>query len=186
MKKPTYTISAVNAHSSSEFPCPGMLPQAGDVLVAEKAFRTKAGYNYQVGSKLRLIERTLDAPYGLLSSLGNWVVECPFQESVWTNIELMIAGGTLGYCNGIKPETGQWLPISTAPKERKPYSMIVVIAMDVIVGDGIRYTTDPYCVWPLGFQTGECVRWPHSFPPTHWRPLPDYNPKSVSKQPVGQ
>jgi hypothetical protein len=171
---PTYTISVVNANDgSSEFPRPERLPQAGDVLVVEKAFRTKAGYVYHVGSKLRLIERTQDAPYGLLSSLGNWVVECPFQESVWTNIELMIAEGTLGY--GEVPETEQWLPISTAPKEHKPYSMFVVIAMDVIVGNGIRYTSDPYCVWPM---SGTYMRWPHSFPPTHWRPLPDYSPKT--------
>ena len=174
MKKPTYTISAVNTCGSSFFPRPEMLPQAGDVLVVEKVFRTKAGYVYPVGSKLRLIERTQDAPYGLLSSLGNWVVECPFHQSVWTNIELMIAEGTLGY--GEESEAVQWLPINTAPKEHKPYSMFVVIAMDVIVGDGIRYTTDPYCVWLMG---GKYMRWPHSFPPTHWRPLPDYNPKSV-------
>lgn len=173
---PTYTISAVNTYGSSEFPRPEILPQAGDVLVVERAFRTKAGYNYQVGSRLRIIERTLDAPFGLLSSLGNWVVECPFQKSVWTNIELMIAEGTLGY--GEEPKTEQWLPISTAPKTRTPYSMFVVIAMDVTVGAAIRYTTDPYCVWPLGFQTGEYVRWPHSFPPTHWMPLPNYNPKT--------
>jgi hypothetical protein len=93
--KPTYTISMVNTNGSYEFPRPETLPQAGDVLVAEKAFRTKAGYLYQVGSRLRLIERTQDAPYRLLSSLGNWVVECPYQVSVWTNIELMVAEGTL-------------------------------------------------------------------------------------------
>jgi hypothetical protein len=173
MKKPTYTISAVNTDGSSEFPRPECLPQAGDVLVVEKPFRTLAGYDYQVGSRLRLIERTLDAPFRLLSSLGNWVVECPFQKSVWTNIELMIAEGTLSCDRG--PEAGEWLPISTAPKEYKPYSMFVVIAMDVTVGAAIRYTTDPYCVYRTG---GTYVRWPHFFPPTHWRPLPDYNPKT--------
>ena len=174
MKKlPTYTISAVNADGSSEFPRPEILPQAGEVLVAEKAFRTKAGYVYQVGSRLRLIERTQDAPFGLLSSLGNWAVECPFQESVWTNIELMIAERTLSYDK--RPEAGEWLPISTAPKERKPYSMFVVIAMNVISRCGAIHTTDPYCVWP---SDGKFIRWPHSFPPTHWRPLPYYNPEA--------
>jgi len=102
-RKPTYTISAVNANGSSQFPRPEILPQAGDVLMAEKLFRTKAGLVYQVGTRLRLIERTQDAPFGMLSSLGNWVVECPFQVSVWTNIELMIAEGTLSYDKG--PET---------------------------------------------------------------------------------
>jgi hypothetical protein len=178
MKKlPTYTISAVNAYGSSEFPLPETLPQAGDVLVVEKTFKTPAGYIYQVGTRLRLIERTQDAPFGMLSSLGNWVVECPFQKSVWTNIELMIAEGTLS--KGEEPETEQWLPISTAPKEHKPYSMFVVIAMDVIVGNGIRYTTDPYCVWPMGETY---VRWPHSFPPTHWMPLPNYNSRTKYDQ----
>jgi len=178
MPKPTYTISVVNnanyyCRGSSEFPRPECLPQAGDVLVVEKPFRTLAGYVYQVGSRLRLIERTLDAPFGLLSSLGNWVVECPFQESVWTNIELMIAEGTLSYGRGA--EAGEWLPISTAPKVREPYRMFVVIAVDVRVGNGTRYTTDPYCVWP---EDGKFVRWPHPFPPTHWMPLPDYNPET--------
>jgi len=174
MPKPTYTISVVDANGSSEFPRPETLPQAGDVLVVEKPFTTKAGYAYQVGSRLRLIERTLDAPFGLLSSLGNWVVECPFQESIWTNIDLMVAEGTLSYDRG--PETGGWLPISTAPKERKPYSWFVVIAMDVTIGNTYHYTTDPCCVWRK--HSGELARWPWDFAPTHWMPLPDYNPET--------
>lgn len=69
--------------------------------------------------------------------------------------------------------TGSWLPVSTAPKDRKPYSMFVVIAMDVILpGTSYTYTTDPHCVWTN--DDGTYARWPHSVPPTHWAPLPHY------------
>jgi len=177
MPKPTYTISAVNTNGSSEFPRPECLPQAGDVLVVEKPLVTQAGYFYQVGSRLRLIERTQDAPFGLLSSLGNWVVECPFQKSVWTNIELMIAEGTLSY--GMGPGTREWLPISTAPEFREPCQMFVVIAMDVTIGNSNHFTTDPCCVWRK--RSGEFVRGPWEIGPTHWMPLPYYNPETRGK-----
>jgi hypothetical protein len=37
-----------------------------------------------------------------------------------------------------------WLPIETAPKERKPFEMFAVIAKDVVLtSSGIPYTTDP-------------------------------------------
>lgn len=48
--------------------------------------------------------------------------------------------------------------------------MFVVRGFDVLtIATGIKYTTDPYCVW---YEEGEFVRWPHRFPPTHWMPLP--------------
>ena len=41
-----------------------------------------------------------------------------------------------------------WLPIDTAPKTRRPFSMFVVIALDVLPASKFApYTTDPYCVW---------------------------------------
>lgn len=58
---------------------------------------TRAGLAYPKGCTLDLIERTEDAPHGYSSSLGNWVVVCPFQTSVWSNIEGMIAEGELSY-----------------------------------------------------------------------------------------
>jgi len=61
----------------------------------------------------------------------------------------------------------EWKPIETAPKDTK--RMFVVIAINP-VQLRLPYKTDPYCVWAeldKGF-----VRWPHTFPPTHWCELP--------------
>ena len=71
----------------------------------------------------------------------------------------------------------KWLPIETAPKTRLPWTMFVVIAFNVKPRfNSSPYTTDPYCVWRE--IDGSFARWPHSFEPTHWCPLPDHNPKS--------
>jgi hypothetical protein len=59
----------------------------------------------------------------------------------------------------------EWQPIETAPKEYTK-EMFVVIA---IGANGGKYNTDPYCVW---YDDGDFIRWPHSFKPTHWMPLP--------------
>ena len=67
-----------------------------------------------------------------------------------------------------------WLPIETAPHYEKPCVMFVVVAIDQKIGKRTRrnfYTTDPYCVWRE--NDGSFARWPHSFSPTHWFPLPD-------------
>lgn len=41
-----------------------------------------------------------------------------------------------------------WQPISTAPKEWKPFEMFVVIGINVKeFSTSHPYTTDPYCVW---------------------------------------
>lgn len=72
--------------------------------------------------------------------------------------------------------TGEWLPIATAPIRHRPFNMFVVIGLSVIMSsNGAPYTTDPWCVWPDG--KGGFMRWPHSFPPTHWCPLPSYDPR---------
>lgn len=66
-----------------------------------------------------------------------------------------------------------WLPIETAPKDRKPFEMFAVIAKDVVVtSNGVPYTTDPYYVWRN--NDGTFARWPHPFPPTHWHPMPTF------------
>ena len=63
-----------------------------------------------------------------------------------------------------------WQPIETAPKDRTP--MFAVIAKDVVVSsNGVPYTTDPYYVWREG---DGFARWPHSFSPTHWHPMPEF------------
>lgn len=64
-----------------------------------------------------------------------------------------------------------WLPIETAPKDRK---MFAVIAKDVVVTpNGVPYTTDPYYVWMKSEDT--FARWPHPFPLTHWHPMPSFD-----------
>lgn len=67
-----------------------------------------------------------------------------------------------------------WEPISTAPKEWKPFEMFVVIGINVKLSTSRPYTTDPYCVWRNLDES--FARWPHPFEPTHWCPLPSYNP----------
>lgn len=64
-----------------------------------------------------------------------------------------------------------WQPIETAPKQGR--EMFVVRGFNVTnLNAGCRnYTTDAYCVWP-GDEGNGWVRWPHTFPPTHWMPLP--------------
>jgi hypothetical protein len=70
------------------------------------------------------------------------------------------------------PEQMTWQPIETAPKDRTQFKMFAVIAKDVIVSPGgVPYTTDPYYVWRDG---DGFARWPHSFPPTHWHPMPEF------------
>ena len=65
-----------------------------------------------------------------------------------------------------------WQPIETAPKDRTPFKMFAVIAKDVVVSsNGVPYTTDPYYVWREG---DGFARWPHSFSPTHWHPMPEF------------
>ena len=73
--------------------------------------------------------------------------------------------------------TTDWQPIETAPKTREPWKMFAVIAINTIPHPGAApYTSDPYCVWREA--GGKFARWPHPFEPTHWLPLPDYNPKN--------
>lgn len=63
----------------------------------------------------------------------------------------------------------KWRPIFSAPYDETRV-MFVVRAIDAQLPNGCIYTTDPYCVWRT--DDGGFARWPHSFPPTHWLPLP--------------
>ena len=74
-------------------PCPEQLPYAGDVLEVLKPFWTLGEYHYEVGDTLTLVQRTRKAPFGRSSSLGNWIVKDKYQESLWCNIEWMLADG---------------------------------------------------------------------------------------------
>ena len=58
-----------------------------------------------------------------------------------------------------------WLPIETAPTNRKMFAVIA----NTLTPNGNPYTTDPYYVWREG---DGFARWPHPFPPTHWHPMP--------------
>ena len=67
-----------------------------------------------------------------------------------------------------------WLPIETAPQHEHPSVMFVVVAIDRETTKYKKtnlYITDPCCVWRQ--SDGSFARWPHSFTPTHWFPLPD-------------
>lgn len=70
-----------------------------------------------------------------------------------------------------------WQPIETAPQDTR--KMFVVRGFNVDYGGPFPYTTDPWCVWRSSH--GGFERWPHSFPPTHWMPLPELeeNPSST-------
>jgi hypothetical protein len=54
--------------------------------------------------------------------------------------------------------------------------MFAVIAKDVNIKpgkmDGVYYTSDPYYVFWR--ESEGFARWPHSFPPTHWHPMPEF------------
>jgi hypothetical protein len=76
-----------------QVPCPDVLPHCGQLLAVRQPFTTLANRQYRVGDQLELIVRTRNAPHGRLSSLGNWIVRCPHQYSIWSNIEWMIAEG---------------------------------------------------------------------------------------------
>lgn len=88
----TYTLTR---STQMEVPCPEVLPLPGDKLVVTKEFYTPRT-TYIAGDILTLIERTNDSPHGVLSSLGNWIVEDDrVGTTVWTNIEMALADGTL-------------------------------------------------------------------------------------------
>jgi len=62
-----------------------------------------------------------------------------------------------------------WLPIETLPADDR--RMFIAIAINVRPSpSSAPYTSDPYCVWRE--PDGHLARWPHSFGPTHWSPLP--------------
>lgn len=88
----TITFNGVSA----QFGTPTVLPQPGEVLVANFPFVALSGSHYEVGDRFELLHRTNDAPHGRLSSLGNWLVRCKDRVSVWTNIEMAMYNGLIG------------------------------------------------------------------------------------------
>lgn len=77
------------------FIAPRRLPHVGDIYRFTVHCNTLANVSYQPGDTLEIIGRTVDAPHGLTSSLGNLRVKCKYFTSVWTNIEMAIAEGIL-------------------------------------------------------------------------------------------
>lgn len=90
---PTYQIEG--PHGSSIRPCPQVQPEPGQTYLVRKQLVTRAGFSYFKGDELTLVAKTNESPDGCTSSLGNWLVKCPHQESVWSEIDGMIADGTL-------------------------------------------------------------------------------------------
>ena len=91
----TVTYDDGNTRFVSEFPAPDRLPQPGDVYEFTVCVRTLANITYLPGERLTIIGRTDFAPHKRKSSLGNLLVNCKYMTSVWTNIESMIAQGTI-------------------------------------------------------------------------------------------
>lgn len=73
-----------------------------------------------------------------------------------------------------------WQSIETAPHTRKCF-VVQGFNVQPTATSMAGYTTDPYCVWRG--DSGEFVRWPHQFPPTHWMPLP--TPPGITSTPTG-
>lgn len=73
------------------------------------------------------------------------------------------------------PAQPNWQPIATAPVGKK---MFVAIAMDIDIGGGNLYTTDPWCVWQS--TADDFSRWVHPFAPTHWMPLPEVTQAQIA------
>jgi len=78
----------------------------------------------------------------------------------------------LFYLSLERGESMNWQPIETAPIRSIPNKMFAVIAKTTTpVND--PYITDPYYVWREA--DGSFSRWPHSFMPTHWHPMPQFD-----------
>lgn len=65
-----------------------------------------------------------------------------------------------------RPQGDGWIACS----ERMPEACAQILMVAVGAGPRVDYTTDRYAGWLD--DLGTWVRWPHPFPPTHWRPLP--------------
>ncbi len=94
----TYTVTyddGKNFPVSGDFLCPEQLPEAGEKYEFTRHVCTMANCMYGPGDQLKLMDKTIKAPHNRMSSLGNWIVQCKYMTSVWTNIEVSIAEGTL-------------------------------------------------------------------------------------------
>ena len=60
-------------------------------------------------------------------------------------------------------DTWVWLDGGMKPEKKRGITMI---AVGVPVGSSKNYTTDQYCGW---WDGQEFCRWPHPFPPTHFK-----------------
>lgn len=69
--------------------------QAGQKYKFTSPMYNPVGLTYNPGDELELIEPTEDAPHGHKSPLGNWVVKCPHQISVWSSVWLLVDQGYL-------------------------------------------------------------------------------------------
>jgi hypothetical protein len=74
---------------------PDELPQPGDILIFTQEYHTPAPQEYSEGDEIHLHERTDEAPFGKTSELGNWRAISKYGVSIWSNIEWMLATGTL-------------------------------------------------------------------------------------------
>jgi hypothetical protein len=68
------------------------------------------------------------------------------------------------------PTELKWHPIETAPGVWNSDIKFAVIAKSI---REFPFTTHPYYVCRNRY--GEFVGWPHTFPPTHWHPMPEFD-----------
>lgn len=92
-----YRIDFLDGSSPIYPPRPDDLPKAGDILCFTEHYETPGMMVYQAGDELHLMKRTTEAPYGKISSLGNWLVITKHGISVWSNIEWLMAEEKIGY-----------------------------------------------------------------------------------------
>lgn len=92
--KHIYTIRMPDGMPLS-VPRPSELPEPGDICCFTADYETPGDQKFSAGDELHLMKRTDEAPYGRLSSLGNWVVISKHGVNVWANIEWLLEVGRL-------------------------------------------------------------------------------------------
>ena len=65
----------------------------GTKLEITRTCEALSGHTYLPGMILELVEPTQAAPFGFRSPLGNWIVKCPFQTSVWSSVWIGVDQG---------------------------------------------------------------------------------------------
>jgi hypothetical protein len=93
-----YYLIHIEGKTPLEVERPEVMPEEGDILIFTEHWGLPGfapGNIYKPGDEVHLLRRTDEAPYGKLSSLGNWVAFTKNGKSIWSNIEWLLASRTL-------------------------------------------------------------------------------------------